>query len=724
MRVFKLLVTGFLFSSFLSCGGSSATTVTVSGTVVNGLTGAALTGVTVSDGTTSVQTNSDGTYSLEATVSDSTGRLSLNYSATSFMRNQRVTQVGRSSALKLDEVLLPVTVSAEINPTVDQTVVVPGSAAQVVVSANSLVDSSGTAVSGTVTANVTPIDPSSDPTLMPGDYAATLSDGTSTKIESFGALDVTFEDASGNSLNLAAGTTATIRIAIPAKMAQNNPPASIPLFYFNTSTGLWIEQGTATLQGTAPLQYYEGTVSHFTTWNADRRTETSVICGHVVNTDGSAISLSDGDSSNGSIHVSSIKVHSEGVDYVSYDESAENWELGDCSTGWGGLFFGCIQSDGSFKVSAKADAAVKIFVEAVLNGKTHRTNTITVTAGAAATTSTACVTNLSSDNNLVFDMTNAIPIISSLSADPTATGLGSLVTLVCKAKDGDGDTLSYSWSWANTLSDTDPDKGTLSSETGASVTWTPPASAGYFSFTCAVSDGKTTVTKSTNVNVVNDHMPVITAVTADSSSVTAGGTVALSCSATDEDVANTLNYFWDIAGGSMSSMFSASPTWTAPSTNGTYKLSCTASDALLNTEPQSVSIEVTGGSSGNSGGNNGNSGNNGGGGNSGNVPQILASVPTGGYLWTMSGSVTMNGQTTAIPSQSLGTFTFNPDDFVTSMTTTFSHDTSAYSQYGCSTSVSYTAYDGTSFSATFSLTGCNVSGYAFSESITYTFTKQ
>ncbi len=159
----------------------------------------------------------------------------------------------------------------------------PGSAAQVQLPADALVvASTGAAATGSLTARITPINPARDPGSMPGDYTSS----TGGAIESFGALNVELTDASGARLNLKPGSTATVRIPLATRSADT--PATIPLYFFNESTGLWVQEGTATLRGTAPDQYYEGTVTHFTVWNADRPAETIFVRGCLRNADGSS----------------------------------------------------------------------------------------------------------------------------------------------------------------------------------------------------------------------------------------------------------------------------------------------------------------------------------------------------------------------------------------------------------------------------------------------------
>src|SRR5690606_9683015 len=89
----------------------------------------------------------------------------------------------------------------------------------------------------------------------------------------------TFTDAAGEDLQLAAGQIATIRIPVAAARAGNTP-ASIPLFYFDQTAAIWREEGSASLSDDA--SYYEGTVTHFSSWNADIIYQTVMVSGRVV----------------------------------------------------------------------------------------------------------------------------------------------------------------------------------------------------------------------------------------------------------------------------------------------------------------------------------------------------------------------------------------------------------------------------------------------------------
>jgi hypothetical protein len=126
--------------------------------------------------------------------------------------------------------------------------------------------STGTAYTGTVYVYAQYLDPT-DSTLykyMPGDLRGIGSNGYETGLQSFGMMDVEMQDGLGNKLQLASGQTATLTWAIPQTL-QALATATIPLWYFNDTTGQWTEQGMAIREG----NNYVGQVGHFTFWNCD-----------------------------------------------------------------------------------------------------------------------------------------------------------------------------------------------------------------------------------------------------------------------------------------------------------------------------------------------------------------------------------------------------------------------------------------------------------------------
>lgn len=274
-------------------------TGSVSGVVASAASGEALGGVAIAAGGKSTTTAADGSYTL-ADVPVGNGIVPVSFRRDGFAPGTATVTLSSGVTVRASPRLVPVAATQTFPAASGATVTVPNSPARVVLPAGGFVTATGAAFSGDVVARVTPIDPAADPDSMPGDFRATAPGGGAPRaIESFGALNVTLTDGAGNRLDLASGQSATIRIPVATRSASI--PATIPLFWFDEQTGLWVEEGTATLAGTAPNQYYEGTVRHFTTWNADRPLETIFVRGCVQDSAGA--------------RVAGVTVTSIGVDY-------------------------------------------------------------------------------------------------------------------------------------------------------------------------------------------------------------------------------------------------------------------------------------------------------------------------------------------------------------------------------------------------------------------------
>ncbi len=273
-----------------------AVRVAVSGRVVNGLTGAPLPGIAVTLGALATTTDAQGQFSLDGASPGA--RATVRFAGAGYGEGARIVAVGDAGASGVLARLVPVTASAVLDAGAGGTVSNTAGTARVVLAAASLAKADGSTLAGNATVSITAIDPSLDSSLMPGDYT-TLSGGNAVPIESYGALDVKITDAAGQPVNLRAGQTATIRI--PLGTRDLNPPATIPLFHFDVASGRWQQEGTATLQGSGAARYYEGSVAHFSTWNADRISETVWINGCVADANGA--------------RVAGAAVSSDGIDY-------------------------------------------------------------------------------------------------------------------------------------------------------------------------------------------------------------------------------------------------------------------------------------------------------------------------------------------------------------------------------------------------------------------------
>ena len=226
-----------------ACGGDSdapapavppvppAATGSVSGMVVASRSGAALAGVAVTSDGRSTSTAADGSYTL-ADVPAGDAKV-LAFERSGHAKSVIVIAVSAGATARANARLTPTGAAQSFDAATGATVTVAGSTAQVSLPAAGLVTAAGVAAAGPVTAEVTPINPATDPANMPGNYPApaAAAGGAPQPIESFGALTVTLKDAAGKALNLAPGKTATIRVPLATRSVSS--PATVPLFYFD-----------------------------------------------------------------------------------------------------------------------------------------------------------------------------------------------------------------------------------------------------------------------------------------------------------------------------------------------------------------------------------------------------------------------------------------------------------------------------------------------------------
>ena len=351
----RTLVSSVLLFSLTACfdgggggGGSTsptqlapASTGEITGQVLNGANGQAVAAASVSAGGQTTTTAADGSYTLQnVTVGD---RVVVSVSGAGFADQSKIVRLSSQDPnASLPVSMLPIGLTQTFNPDAPQTLTVTGSPASVELAASSLVQGDGSAPSGNVTVNLTVIDPTVDIELMPGDML-TDAGGVLSPIESFGAIIVTFADDSGNDLNLAQGSTANIRIPLADKTGA--PPATIPLYFYDETSGVWVEEGTATLVVDAAGSYYEGTVSHFTTWNADFLYDQVLVNGCIEDSAG-------------------VRVAGAGVVSVGDDYAGTSSAITDAS--------------GNFSIIVKPNASVLVFgLQAGVKTNTERLTTTT-----------------------------------------------------------------------------------------------------------------------------------------------------------------------------------------------------------------------------------------------------------------------------------------------------------------------------------------------------------
>ncbi len=152
---------------------------------------------------------------------------------------------------------------------------------------NAFVNAAGMPFSGNVlviTKHLTTTNPNFGNLVQGTDLMAEDSVGGSVKLVSFGMIGVELTDNNGNPLQLAPGIKANIQLPI-ASGQLSGAPATIPLWYFDETKSLWIEEGLATKQG----NNYLGQVEHFTWWNYDQPFAAATIEGYVFDCEGNPI---------------------------------------------------------------------------------------------------------------------------------------------------------------------------------------------------------------------------------------------------------------------------------------------------------------------------------------------------------------------------------------------------------------------------------------------------
>lgn len=131
---------------------------------------------------------------------------------------------------------------------------------------NAIMTQSGQVYSGLVSVYGQPIK-ADDPDLstkMPGDLVGINSEGTKGALGSLGMMVVELKSSTGELLQVKTGSHVEMQMEVPAAQLST-APSTIPMWYFNESTGYWDEEGEATLVGNK----YVAQLGHFSYWNCD-----------------------------------------------------------------------------------------------------------------------------------------------------------------------------------------------------------------------------------------------------------------------------------------------------------------------------------------------------------------------------------------------------------------------------------------------------------------------
>ncbi len=282
-----------------------------------------------------VQTNEQGWFSVSELTAGTNKQVS--FSKSGYLATYKIVDINTGQSSFIDATLA----TAPPTQTVTSTggTITPTGGGQITFQSGSFTDSNGNPFSGPVMVSAKYFDPTSSTynQVFPGNFSGVTQSGATATIQSFGFIDANLKSTSGSTIKLASGKASTLTIPIPTSM-QSSAPATIPMWYYDTTAATWKEEGVATKNG----NNYVGTVTHFTSWNWDRVYDVCYITGRVIDGDGNPIQ--------------NAYVTCDGVDYT-------------------GQSYRYTGSDGRFQIGVRVSSTVK--VKATKDGTTSSPLTVT-----------------------------------------------------------------------------------------------------------------------------------------------------------------------------------------------------------------------------------------------------------------------------------------------------------------------------------------------------------
>ncbi|WP_312075017.1 carboxypeptidase-like regulatory domain-containing protein [Chryseobacterium sp.] len=252
------------------------------GTVLD-TSGNPVSGANIKVGTSSTQTDSKGNFIIKNA---------------SVKQNFAFIQVEKAGFIQASKTIVPTSGINRVNlmmiPATTTSVVATGATSTVSLNNGTKVkfdgsfkDLSGNVYSGNVNVSLYHLLPSNKylTEIMPGSFLANSSNGNAQVLETYGMIHVELTGNSGQKLQIANGHTAEITMAIDPSQTSTSP-AIIPLWSFDETAGVWVEEGKATKTG----NFYVGNVSHFSWWNCDANFDQCILNIDVTNSSNQPLS--------------------------------------------------------------------------------------------------------------------------------------------------------------------------------------------------------------------------------------------------------------------------------------------------------------------------------------------------------------------------------------------------------------------------------------------------
>jgi len=242
-------------------GNVSFETTTIYGRVVDEA-GTPVAGVSLTGGTGTAVTDANGIFIIKNTTVPQGGAVVIGKKA-GYFDGAHAAAPSSNGTTRIEFSMMSDASTGNVAATTGGTVNI-AAGGSIAFAAGSFTDASGAAYTGQVKVSARYLDPKNNNffDFFSGDDMAQTAAGKSASLISCGVLRVELKDANGNQVKLNSSMPATLNFPKPL---DTKAPASMPLWYFDQTLGMWKEEGSATLKN----GMYTGTVAHFSDWNLD-----------------------------------------------------------------------------------------------------------------------------------------------------------------------------------------------------------------------------------------------------------------------------------------------------------------------------------------------------------------------------------------------------------------------------------------------------------------------